>query len=153
MSIQPILHSVDVKSSPQRAFDLFTGRMGAWWPSGRTPAKHPHVAIIIEPRQGGRWFERDGTGNEEQWGTVLAWEPPRRLLLGWQLNPDFRYDPKLVTEVELTFEPLPGSGTRVTLEHRHLERFGAGAEIVAGKIRNGWPGMLGLFSQYADSQT
>jgi uncharacterized protein YndB with AHSA1/START domain len=151
MSIAPIAHSVEVKAPPGRAFELFAANMGAWWPRGRTPAKNPHVDIILEPREGGRWFERDSEGNESQWGKVLAWEPPRRLLLGWQLDHQFRYDAELLTEVELRFAPLSGGGTRVTLEHRDLERFGADAEALATKIRAGWPVMIGHFEQYAAS--
>jgi uncharacterized protein YndB with AHSA1/START domain len=151
MSIAPIAHSVEVKAPPDRAFELFAANMGAWWPRGRTPAKNPHVDIILEPREGGRWFERDSEGNESQWGKVLAWEPPRRLLLGWQLDHQFRYDAELLTEVELRFAPLSGGGTRVTLEHRDLERFGADAEALATKIRAGWPVMIGHFEQYAAS--
>ncbi len=153
MSITPIRHSVDVKAPPARAFDLFASNMGTWWPRGRTPAPNPHVAIIIEPRAGGRWFERDAQGKESRWGTVLDWDPPRRLLLGWQLNHEFRYDATLLTEVELSFAPLPTVGTRVSLEHRDLERFGADAETVAGKIRSGWPTMLGHYEHYTAEQS
>ncbi len=147
MSIAPIEHSVDVRVTPARAFELFAAGMGAWWPRGKTPAKNPHVEIIVEPREGGRWFERDGEGRESLWGKVLAWEPPQRLLLGWQLDQQFRYDPALLTEVELRFAALASGGTRVTLEHRQLERFGADA--FADKLRSGWPGMIGCFERYA----
>ncbi len=88
---------------------------------------------------------------ETHWGRVLAWDPPERLLLAWQLNGQFAYDPDLVTEVELTFAPL-GSGARVTLEHRNLERFGADAERVTGLLGGGWPGFLGGYAAFADAQ-
>lgn len=123
--------------------------MGAWSPRGKTPAKNPHVDIIVEPWEGGRWFERDGEGRESLWGKVLAWDPPRRMLLGWQLDPQFRYDPALLTEAELRFSELAGGGTRVTLQHRQLERFGAEAGAFADKLRSGWPGMIGCFERYA----
>lgn len=153
MSIAPILHSVEVKAPPARAFDLFTAQMAAWWPRGKTVGRNPHVAIVVEPREGGRWFERDGEGNETEWGKVLSWEPPSRLLLGWQLTSEWGYDPNLLTEVELTFAPLAGGGTRVTLEHRNLERFGKDAEAHAASIRGGWPTMIGHFAQYADNHS
>ena len=152
MSIAPVLRSVQVKASPARAFDLFATRMTEWWPRGRTLAKSPHAAIILEPHEGGKWGERDAEGNETRWGKVLAWEPPARLLLGWQINCDWGYDPDLLTELELTFAPAAGGGTLVTLEHRNLERFGADAARHAEKLGAGWPERLTEFARYADGR-
>lgn len=152
MSIAPILQSVDVKAPPARAFELFTAHMGKWWPQGRTLAANPHADVVIEPRAGGRWYERDATGNETQWGRVLAWEPPGRVLLGWQVNSQWQYDPDFLTELELSFAALAGGGTRVTLEHRNLERFGANAEEHAGMLKGGWPTYLGHFVRYTENQ-
>jgi hypothetical protein len=150
MSIAPIVRTIQVKAAPARAFDLFATRMGDWWPKGKTVARNPHVAIVVEPRAGGQWFERDADGHETHWGKVLAWEPPSRLLLGWQLNCEWGYDPALLTEVELTFAPAQG-GTLVTLEHRDLERFGADAARHVEKLGGGWPGRLADFARFADS--
>ncbi len=72
MSIAPIVHTVDVKAAPARAFELFSQHMERWWPKGRTVGKNPHVAIVLEPHPGGAWFERDAEGNETHWGKVLA---------------------------------------------------------------------------------
>ena len=149
MSIAPVKCSVDVKPSMARAFELFATNMGAWWPRGKTPARSPHAALVIEPRKNGRWFERDADGNETLWGKVLAWEPPRRLLLGWQLDHSFNFDGDLLMEVEILFEALAAGGTRVNLEHRNLEQLGAEAEAFAGKVRSGWLERMGNFKQYA----
>ena len=150
MSIAPIVKSVVVKPPPARAFDLFVAQMGRWWPSARTPGKNPAVDVVVEPRQGGRWFERDAEGNETLWGEVLAYEPPQRLLLGWKLGSNFQYDPNLLTEVEITFAPAPNGGATVRLEHRHLERFGAEAERMYGRISQGWPERLAEYQAYAE---
>ena len=95
MSIAPIIRSVDTNAAPERAFALFTSRMLEWWARGTIGAKPP-VAIIMEPRPGGRWFERDADGAETQWGDVLEWDPPRRLLaqLG-SIGSGRRGDPRL----------------------------------------------------------
>jgi uncharacterized protein YndB with AHSA1/START domain len=151
MSIAPIRQSVETKAAPARAFELFTSRMGDWWPRGKTVGK-PHAAIVIEPRNGGRWFERDEDGVEVQWGDVLAWNPPTGLLLAWRLNSQWTYDPAFETEVELSFDSLPNGGTRVTLEHRHLERFGADAEKIAASLNGGWPTRIQNFAEFADAQ-
>lgn len=152
MTIAPIVRRVSVKAPPARAFELFAGHMEKWWPVGRTIGKAPHVAIVIEPRAEGRWFERDARGVETQWGKVLDWSPPARLLLGWQLNGAWTYDPDFRTEVEITFSLAEGGGTEVTLEHRNLERFGADAPKIAEQIGGGWPRILADFAGYADAQ-
>jgi uncharacterized protein YndB with AHSA1/START domain len=151
MSIAPISCSIAVKAPPARAFDLFARHVAEWWPKGHGIGKNPHVAVVIEPRAGGRWFERDAEGNETPWGKVLAWEPPSRLLLAWQISTQWRFDPELLTEVELTFAPAAGGGTIVTLEHRDLERFGADAARHAEQLNSGWPKHLDQFALYAQS--
>ncbi len=86
MSILPITCRTHVKATPAQAFRLFTTHMKDWWPKGGTIGTNPYIAIVVEPWAGGRWFERDADGTETQWGMVLQWEPPSRLLLGWQVN-------------------------------------------------------------------
>ncbi|EJL34146.1 hypothetical protein PMI01_01795 [Caulobacter sp. AP07] len=151
MTIAPLVRTVTVKTTPARAFALFTGRMGQWWPKGKTVGAQPHVDIVIEPRPDGRWFERDADGAETLWGKVLAWEPPGRVLLAWQLNAQWTYDPDLVTELELTFAARPEGGTQVILEHRNLERLGDSAALLAEQLGNGWPGRLRDFADLADT--
>ncbi len=150
MTIAPVRRSVRTTAPPQRAFAIFTGQIGRWWPKGMTIGANPHADIVIEPEVGGRWFERDAAGQESRWGTVLAWEPPTRLLLAWQLTPQHRFDPDLVTEVELLFVPTENGGTEVRLEHRNLERFGAYARQQAERVGGGWSTMLGRFAAHAD---
>jgi hypothetical protein len=41
MSIAPIVRTVSVKASPQRAFNAFTSKMGQWWPKDHTIATQP----------------------------------------------------------------------------------------------------------------
>jgi uncharacterized protein YndB with AHSA1/START domain len=149
MTIAPVIKTVDVRCPPARAFELFTGRMAAWWPATHHIGGASFAAIVIEPLAGGRWFERDAAGVETQWGKVLAWGPPGRVLLAWQLNADWKYDPDLETELEITFAPV-GAGTRVRLEHRNLERFGDSAERIAEMLRGGWPTIAEGFASFAD---
>ena len=151
MTIAPIVRTVTVKAPPARAFDLFATHIADWWPRGQTVGKKPHLALVIEPRAGGKWFERDEDGVETHWGRVLAWEPPTRLLLSWQLSTSWAFDPTLSTEVELTFAPT-ADGTLVTLEHRNLERFGTTAVTHAASLGSGWPTKLVQFQTFADAQ-
>jgi len=151
MSIAPIVKSVRVKAPPERAFELFTGSMHKWW--GKGVGERPFVAIVIEPRVGGRWYERDDQGNETQWGAVTLWSPPGRVLLAWQLNTRWKFDPDFSTELEIRFEAAPGGGTVVTLEHRQLERYGDEAQRHSDALRGGWPGKMESFAAFTDSET
>ena len=86
--------------------------------------------VVLQPFAGGRWFERAADGSETDWGTVLAWQPPYRLLLTWQVRPDWTYepDPARGSEIEVTFTPEGPHVTRVDFTHRHLERYGPQAD-------------------------
>lgn len=150
MTIAPVRTSVDVKCGPARAFDLFTARMGDWWARGQTIGAHPHVAIVIEPHASGRWYERDADGAEVDWGKVLAWEPPARLVLGWMLNARFQYDSAILMEVEIGFAARADGGTTVTLEHRNLEQLGDDAAAFAASVDGGWAQHLTTFSGFCD---
>lgn len=114
------------------------------------------VAACGDRHRAARWrplVERDAEGVETNWGKVLAWEPPTRLLLGWQLDSRFAYNPDFLTEVELTFAAAAAGGAVVTLEHRNLERFGDDAEKVAAQIGRGWPQIMADYAGYADAHS
>jgi uncharacterized protein YndB with AHSA1/START domain len=116
--------SVVVETSREIAFRVFTEKMTLWWPADHHIGRSQIAAIVMEPRAGGRWGERGIDGAECAWGRVLSFEPPSRVVLAWQLNAKFEYDPSFETEVEITFVAEADKKTRVTLEHKHLERFG-----------------------------
>jgi DNA-binding transcriptional ArsR family regulator/uncharacterized protein YndB with AHSA1/START domain len=148
MSIAPVRCNLSVKAPPARAFEFFTRDIGRWWPKDKTIGASPAAEVILEPRVGGRWFERAKDGTETGWGKVLAWEPPERLVLGWQIDANWKHDPNFETVVELVFKP-EGTGTLVTLEHRNLERFGDSAEKIATQVGGGWPAILNIYAGYA----
>jgi uncharacterized protein YndB with AHSA1/START domain len=96
--IQPaaIVKTIEVKASPERAFEIFARRMGDWWHKDHSiAAGTTQKDVIVEPNPGGRWYELGADGSEHQWGHVIDYDPPRRLLLAWQLNRDFVFDPGL----------------------------------------------------------
>jgi uncharacterized protein YndB with AHSA1/START domain len=137
-----------VEAPLERAFRVFTANMGAWWPKEHHIGKAALKDCVIEPKVNGRWYELCEDRSTCEWGKVLAWDPPRRLVLAWQLNQEFRYDPELVTEVEVTFTPVGPKQTRVDFEHRHLERFGA-AERLRGDMDTGWGQILDSYGRTA----
>ncbi len=147
-----IRKQLTVEAPLDRAFRVFTANLGAWWPKDHHIGKSALKDCVIEPKVNGRWYERGEDGSECEWGKVLAWDPPRRLLLAWQLDAGFKYDPKLVTEVEVTFTLLGPKQTRVDFEHRNLERFGDAAEQLRGSMDTGWGQILDSYKRTAVAQ-
>lgn len=146
----PVRKSIFVNAPQDRAFEVFTAGIGRWWPKSHKIGPAELDRPIIEPKSGGRWYELDVDGTECEIGKVAVWEPPARLVLIWQLTPEFSYDPELITEVEVQFTPQ-GDGTRVDLEHRDLERMGEKAEAMRETVSGpgGWPALLQLYADEA----
>ncbi len=143
--------SVFVKAPPQRAFDVFTKQMGAWWPLGSHHAGAVEAKdISIDPRVGGNVSEVGVDGSTCAWGHVLEWNPPTRFAFRWELDAAFKVDPKIDTRVEVTFTAESG-GTRVDLVHSGLRAYGDKAEEMAAIFRSqgGWTGLMGAFAAYA----
>ncbi len=117
---------VSVQAPQAVAWRVFTEKMGAWWPLAYYKiGKANAVDAVIEPRIGGRWYERGEDGSTCQWGSVLVWDPVSLLVLSWDIGADWQYDPALKTEIEVRFSADGSNRTRVELEHRHLDRYGA----------------------------
>jgi uncharacterized protein YndB with AHSA1/START domain len=118
--------AVTVEAPPAVAWRVFTERMGTWWPLAVYKiGKANAVDAVIEPRVGGRWYERGEDGSTCDWGRVLMWEPHSRLVLTWDIDANWRHDPNLNTEIEVRFIAEGEDRTRVELEHRRLDRYGA----------------------------
>lgn len=138
---------IRVNAAPAVAWRVFVA-MGTWWP---LPSHHigraDAVDAVIEPRVGGRWYERGADGSTCDWGRVLTWEPHQRLVLAWQISAEWQHDPGLHTEVEVRFVP-DGAGTRVELEHRGLGAYGARRDEMRAAFdsEGGWNGMLAAFA-------
>ena len=145
----PVRKSITVNASPERAFQIFTQGFDSWWPRTHHIGKAPMKRAIIQSVVGGRCYTEQTDGTDCDWGTVLIWEPPHRLVLAWQITPEWGYQPDRAqsSEVEIRFVPESG-GTRVDLEHRHLERHGTGAESMRTAVDapNGWSGLLPMFA-------
>jgi uncharacterized protein YndB with AHSA1/START domain len=147
---------VRVKAPPAVAWRVFTEQMGAWWPlATHKIGAAKAVDAVIEPRVGGRWYEHGDYGSTCDWGTVLAWEPPSRLMLTWDISADWRYEPNLKTEIEVRFIAEGRNSTRVELEHRRLDRFGARRDEMRGTFDSemGWNGLLEAFAARAAEES
>jgi len=146
----PVRKSVTVPTSRARAFEIFTKEFDSWWYPGHHIAAEPYESVTIEPRVGGRWFERDANGNECDWGRVLVWDPPARVVLAWQLTSEFKYDPNFETPVEIRFTAVDANTTRVELEHR-LNAYGDDAEAMGQGLggEGGWSLLLRRYEEFA----
>jgi uncharacterized protein YndB with AHSA1/START domain len=144
-----VRRSVTVQATPERAFEVFTAGFSTWWPlDSHHIGANMAVEAVMEPRSGGRWFERDADGNECMWGYVTGWEPPHRVLLAWHLTPEYAFDPdpEKATEVEVTFTEHDG-GTLVELEHRGFEKYADAAAIRESvSSEGGWGQLLEIYA-------
>jgi uncharacterized protein YndB with AHSA1/START domain len=150
----PVRSSVTVKVSQARAFEVFTASFSSWWPSSHKIGAAPYKFSTLEPRAGGRWYETGEDGSECDWGEVLEWEPPHRIVLAWRIGMDWQFDPNLLTEVEVRFTPQGDGSTLVELEHRKLENMGAQGEAARQvfESQSGWRGILQRFKDAAEEQ-
>ena len=141
--------TLTVHASVDHAFKVFTEGFDGWWPRGHHIGKQPMKKAVLEPRLGGRCYGQSADGTDADWGSVLVWEPPRRLVIAWQITPDWQYEPDLAkcSEVEVRFMPERDDVTRVELEHRHFEKHGAGGDSIREAVGGpgGWGGILELF--------
>jgi uncharacterized protein YndB with AHSA1/START domain len=139
--IEPLRLSFEVACSPEHAFTVWTARTSLWWPTSHSVSGERGLEVRIEPRAGGRIFERTPTGREIDWGEVTAWEPPHRLAYLWHI----RTERERATDVEITFTPLAGGTTRVDILHSGWERLGAAGPPWRDRNRMGWSGLLPAF--------
>ncbi|HEX8345851.1 MAG TPA: SRPBCC family protein, partial [Actinoplanes sp.] len=141
--------SVLVEAAPEAAFDAFTTRVHEWWVREFTWSGRDLLDTIgIEPGPGGKAYEIGPHGFRLDWGRVLVWDPPRRVVLAWQIAPDRvpRPDPAQASEVDVSFRQQPG-GTAVTLEHRHFERHGPDAAGYRRAMTDGWRELLDRYAE------
>lgn len=141
-SYTPILKVVSVQAPPEAAFHRFTAELHSWWPlRSHSIGEEQAESVRMEGFVGGRIVERIQGGRECVWGTITAWEPPRRVAFSWHPG----QDPATAQDVELRFAPA-GTGTRVELEHRGFERLGAQGRRARRAYPLGWTYVLGLYA-------
>jgi len=146
-----VRHEITVSAPQDRAFEVFTRDFNHWWPRSHKIGPAALAEAVIEGREGGRWYERDADGSECEWGSVLVWDPPSRLVLAWQISGEWAYDAELHTEVEVSFVPEGPDRTRVELEHRGLDAYGEKMDDMRRSLDSpgGWGGILADYAAAA----
>src|SRR5262245_42091029 len=149
--IAPVIKTVRVKAPIAHAFEVFTGGLARWWPSNVGIGKKPIRTVLMETRLGGRWLEIAEDGTETTVATIIAWEPPRRLALVWQVNAQWEPDAAMTSEVDVRFTPDGPDATVVELVHHKFETMGTepGATMRDG-VSRGWPGLVERFAHEAE---
>ena len=145
--ITPIHKTRTVGLEPAAAFELFTTRMGSWWPlTTHSIAQEKAIGVRFEGRVGGRVVELTEDGTEHPWADVLAWDPPHRFLLAWHPS----IDPDAASMLDVRFISIE-SGTRVEIEHHGWEEFGSaeGASL-RDQYDPGWEAVLSRLEAYPE---
>jgi len=147
-----VRREITVDVGLERAFDVFTRRLDAWWPHdshhiGPTPA-----IAVLEPREGGRCYSLAEDGTQTDWGRVLVFDPPHRLTFAWLLTPDWQFEPDhtRASDVSVTFTPLSPAQTHVVLVHAGFERYAAGGDAMRRQVdgAGGWGALIELYANH-----
>jgi hypothetical protein len=149
--VAPIKKEITVQASQQTAFDVFTQQMDTWWPRTHHTGNTPMTELLLESGDDGRWYSKHEDGSEVEVGKVIRWDPYSNLLLNWQIDGNFKYNPSLTTEVEVQFIAIDPTTTKVIMEHRNLDR------LVEGKVIDsmdmGWGMIMEMYKQTADNNS
>ena len=149
-SATSIRHEIVVEAPIERAFSVFTDGFGSFKPPEHNLLGVEIAETVFEPRVGGHVFDRGADGSVCRWARVLAYEPPDRVVISWDISPQWQIESDLekTSEVEVRFIAEASDRTRVELEHRNLDRHGDGWEAVRDGVdgESGWPLYLRRFA-------
>jgi uncharacterized protein YndB with AHSA1/START domain len=134
--------SIVVQAPIEHAFSVFTDGIATWWPPEHHLLQGELADMVFQPRVGGHVYDRGVDGSECHWARVLAYEPPTRVVISWDISPrwEIETDPEKTSEVEVRFIAQSPDRTLVELEHRNLDRHGEGWERVRDAVGSpeGW---------------
>jgi uncharacterized protein YndB with AHSA1/START domain len=146
LPIPPVVKTITVACTPDKAFHVFTAQIGRWYPLEHFSVK-PAVDCRFEPHVGGRLYEIGPDGAETLWGRVLAWNPPDALALAWQA----RVGDDEAQRIDVTFRAVPG-GTEVRLVHAGWEKLKVEAREWRDRYDGGWVDVFERrFKSFADT--
>jgi uncharacterized protein YndB with AHSA1/START domain len=146
--------SIEVEAPIERAFQVFTDEIGTWWDPNHHILQAELAEMVFEPRVGGHVYDRGVDGSECRWARVLAFEPPTRLVISWDVSAQWQLetDHEKTSEVEVRFIAQGPDRTRVELMHRDLERHGDGWEQMRDALGSpgGWPAAMRALAERAN---
>jgi uncharacterized protein YndB with AHSA1/START domain len=146
-----VRHVIVVDAPIERAFSVFTQGFGSFKPPEHNMLSVDIAETVFELREGGHVYDKGIDGSECRWARVLSYDPPNRVVISWDISPEWQIetDPAKTSEVEVRFIAEAPDRTRVELEHRNIDRHGNGWESVREGVdaEGGWPLYL---KRYAD---
>jgi hypothetical protein len=145
--IAPLDFAFEVAASAEHCFRTWTERIDRWWPATHSESGDADLTVHLEPKLGGRLFERTAAGVEHEWGEVTLWEPPRRFGYLWHI----RRAREESTDVVVSFEPLAPSRTRVDIHQASWERVGSDAPTWRDRNEGAWTSLFPHFIAYAEA--
>lgn len=138
-----------VEAPIERAFRVFTEQFDRVKPREHNLLGVEIAETVFEPRVGGHVYDRGVDGSECRWARVLVYDPPHRVVISWDISPQWQLEthPERASEVEIRFLSETAVRTRIELEHRALDRHGEGweGERDAVASEGGWPLYLQRF--------
>ena len=147
--------SIAVDAPIERAFSVFSDGIASWWPPEHHILRAELAEMVFEPRQGGYVYDRGVDGSECRWARVLVYEPPGRVVISWNISPQWQLEsnPDRTSEVEIRFVAEGPARTRVELEHRNLDRHGEGWQQMRDAVGSpgGWAVGLRRFGERVTS--
>jgi uncharacterized protein YndB with AHSA1/START domain len=134
-ALSDVTKSVTVPVPPAEAFRIYTQFPGEWLPREHTFLPDPQV-VAMEPRAGGRFYERGADGTEVTRGTITQWDPPGRLTVTWRIGPGWQpaADDERASVIVVEFRPDGTSATEMVVTYTHLERHGEMASVIRSAI-------------------
>lgn len=127
--------SVTVPVPPAEAFRIYTQFPGEWLPREHTFLRDPEC-VTMEPRAGGRFYERGADGTEVTRGTITEWDPPGRLAVTWRIGPNWQpvSDDDHASVIVVEFRPGGTGATEMVVTYTHLDRHGEMASMIRSAI-------------------
>jgi uncharacterized protein YndB with AHSA1/START domain len=145
--LEAVRKTVTVDCVVEEAFRVFTTDAMSWWPIDSHTLHGAAVKeIVFEGREGGEVYELTADGEKGHWATVIAWDPPSRIVLAWNILER----EAVPTEVDVRFV-AEGESTRVELEHRGWEAIAEEAAEKRGSYDTGWDYILGIYERRVQS--
>ena len=138
--LDPIIKTIEVPCSQEKAFRVFVDEMGSWWPLDKRSMSlmqgdgKPAKSLRIEAKLGGQIVETGHDDTEYLWGTIRSYDPHDSLSLDFHMG----LPPENASLVEVRFTALENGRTRVVLSHSNWEAFGDMAEMMRGGYGSGW---------------
>lgn len=145
--IAPLEFSFEVAAAPEHCFRTWTERIDRWWPSTHSESGDRGLTVVLEPRLGGRLYERTSAGVEHEWGEVTLWEPPSRFGYLWHI----RRPRQQSTDVVISFAEAGPGKTRIDIRQEAWERVGADAPSWRDRNEGAWTSLFPHFLAYLES--